>query len=268
MSIVANWDSFKNEVLDPAISSLETEIAESYAHTLGMVLARDIAERTNTNIDLLEVSSEVEKSSQDHQFVSCVYDDLEGGSGTALSYHQQVNGALDLGDIFQHQCACPTAAVESNMILILTDPRHDAESLHGLAQSNGDTTSWEDQAQINMETALRLRRLLASPAIAAFYQGAADNFKHLHEVLKRTPTSIEVAISLLERPITDPRGQSLVEQFAALRGGISELVPRIEEIMPHCIGSCPDCLGDSRLSFSQGDKSVPDRNLLLQIPEL
>lgn len=265
MSIVANWDSFKNEVLNPAIRSLESEIAESYAHTIGMVLARDIAERTNTNIDMLQVSSEVEKSSQDHQFVSCVYDELEGGSGTTLSYYQQVNGSLNLGDIFHRHRACPTAEVESNMILILTDSRHDAESLHGLAQRNDATTPWEDHAQINMETALRLRRLLASPAITAFYQGVAENFKHLYEVLKRTPTSIEVAISLLERPITDPRGNSLVEQFAAKRGGISELVPRIEEIMPHCIGSCPDCLGDSRLSFSQGDKSVPDRNLLLQI---
>jgi len=113
-----------------------------------------------------------------------------------------------------------------------------------------------------------MRRLLTSPAISAFYQGVAENYKHLYEVLERAPTSVEVAISLLERPITDPRGQALVAQFAALRGGISELVPRVEEVLPLCIGSCPDCLGDSRLSFSQGDKPVPDRNLLLEGAEL
>src|SRR6185503_3015140 len=55
-SILANWASFKTEVLEPAASSLETEIAESYAHTIGVVLIRDIAERTNANIDMLEVS--------------------------------------------------------------------------------------------------------------------------------------------------------------------------------------------------------------------
>jgi hypothetical protein len=267
-SMVANWEIFKSEVLEPAASSLETEIAEAYAHTIGMALTRDVAGRTNANIDLLEVSSEMGKTGQLHQFVTCVYDDLEGGSGTVLSYYQQVKGPLDLGGIYRRHRACLTSAVESHIIQILTDPRHDAESLHSLAQSTATKVAGEAQSQLNTETALRMRRLLTSPAICAFYQGVAENAKHLHEVLERAPTSVEVAISLLERPITDPRGQALVAQFAALRGGISELVPRVEEVLPLCIGSCPDCLGDSRLSFSQGDKPVPDRNLLLHGAEL
>jgi len=228
-----------------------------------MALTRDVAERTNANVDMLEVSSEVEETGQSHRFVTCVYDDLEGGSGTVLSYRVQTDGLLNLTGIFNRHRACPTSVVESEVIQILTDTRHDADSLHGLAQRADATILGEGETPLHAETALRLRRLLTSPAITAFYQGTAENYNHLCEALERAPTSIEVAISLLERPITDPRGQALAKQFAALRGGISELIPRVEEVLPLCIGSCPDCLGDSRPSFSQGDKPVPDRNLLL-----
>jgi hypothetical protein len=258
-SVVAHWDSFKSEVLAPAASSLETEIAESFAHTIGAAITRDIAARTNANIDMLEISSELDREGHLHRFLICVYDDLEGGSGTVLSYRQQSQGPLNLTEILTSHSACPTALVESEVIQILTDPRHDADSLYSLAQNS----SAKSEAHFSTESALRLRRLLTSPAISAFYQGAAENYQYLCELLKRAPTSVEVAISLLERPNSDPRGQALVQQFAALRGGISELVPRTEEIVPLCIGSCPDCLGDSRLSFRQGDKPVPDRNLLL-----
>jgi len=261
---VAHWDFFKSEVLAPAASSLETEIAESFAHTIGAALIRDIAARTNANIDMVEVSSELRKDGHLHRFLTCIYDDLEGGSGTVLSYRQQTQVPLNLAEIFKSHRSCPTSAVESEVIQILTDPRHDADSLYGLAQSADARIARGSEAHHSAESALRLRRLLTSSAIAAFYQGAAENYQHLCDALKRAPTSIEVAISLLERPIADPRGHALVNQFAALRGGISELVPRVEEIVPLCIGSCPDCLGDSRLSFRQGDKPVPDRNLLLE----
>jgi hypothetical protein len=261
--MVANWDMFKSQVLVPAETSLETEIAESYAHTVGVALTRDIAERTNANIDMLEVSSEVDQMSELHRFVTCVYDDLEGGSGTVLSYRQHANKPLDLAGIFSRQRACVASAVESEMIQILTDPKYDADTIHSLAQSARGTMGEKGDGQLNMETALRLKRLLTSPAIAAFYQGAAENCKYLQEILDRVPTAVELAISLLERPISDPRGQALVKQFATVRGGISEIVPRAEEILPLCIGSCPDCLGDSRPSFRQGDKPIPDRNLLL-----
>ena len=267
-SVLAHWDSFKSEVLAPAASSLETEIAESFAHTIGAALTRDIAARTNANIDMVEVSSELGRDGHLYRFLTCIYDDLEGGSGTVLSYRQQIQGPLNFAEIFRSHRSCPTSDVESEVIQILTDPRHDADSLYGLAQSADARIAREGEAHLSAESAPRLRRLLTSPAIAAFYQGTAENYRHLCEVLKRAPTSVEVAVSLLERPIADPRGQALVHQFAALRGGISQLVPRAEEIVPLCIGSCPDCLGDSRLSFRQGDKPVPDRNLLLEVAEI
>jgi hypothetical protein len=265
---VAHWDSFKSEVLAPAASSLETEIAESFAYTIGVALTRDIAARTNANIDMVEVSSELGKEGNLLLFTTCIYDDLEGGSGTLLSYRQQSQGPLDITEILMSQRSCPTAVVESEVIQILMDPRYDADSLYGLVQRADARVVGESEPNLHAESALRLRRLLTSPAITAFYQGVAENYQYLSEALMRAPTSIEVAISLLERPIADPRGQALVRQFAAQRGGISELVPRSEEIMPLCIGSCPDCLGDSRLSFRQGDKPVPDRNLLLEVAEL
>ena len=72
----------------------------------------------------------------------------------------------------------------------------------------------------------------------------------------------ELACYLKERPIADPRGNQLFEKFRTPSGGISELIPRIAEILPLCHGSCPDCLGDSRLSFEKGEKVIADRNLL------
>ena len=89
-----------------------------------------------------------------------------------------------------------------------------------------------------------------------------ESYNNLKQKLKREPGEEALACYLLERPISDPRGKQLYEQFKTPRGGISELIPRIAEVLPLCLGSCPDCLGDSRLSFEKGETIISDRSLI------
>ena len=67
---------------------------------------------------------------------------------------------------------------------------------------------------------------------------------------------------MLERPPADPRARALVDRFADAQGGLSQLVARAAEVIPQCVGSCGDCLGDARPSLSQGDVAFADRTLL------
>jgi hypothetical protein len=115
---------------------------------------------------------------------------------------------------------------------------------------------------LSEQALFKLARLASSPSITAFYQGVAESYTNLKNILKREPGEEALVCHLEERPIADPRGKQLYEQFKTPRGGISELVPRIAEILPVCLGSCPDCLGDSRLSFEKGESIISDRTLI------
>ena len=138
------------------------------------------------------------------------------------------------------------------MLAILQDEKFNADKLF---------SSFEEMS-LGSEVMLKMKRLLSSVEITAFYQGVSENYKYLNEKLKRVPSASELAVSLKGRPISDIRGQNLVKEFSELRGGIAPLIPRIEEIIPICIGSCPDCLGDTRYSYHQGDLPTPNRFVL------
>ncbi|MFX0195355.1 MAG: DEAD/DEAH box helicase [Candidatus Hodarchaeota archaeon] len=260
-SLVNIWDSFVAGVLEPAKLTLGDELVESFANTVGRVIAREVAQETNTNIDMLEVTSEVTDEGRNFRLGVYVYDQVQGGSGTVLSYVESVHRILRMGAILDNHKLCQTAKVEAQILDLLQDSKYNADILFAKIHSSLQGDTGEEIEALDPESRFKLRRLLASPEITAFYQGAAENYGHLRRLLNRVPTSAEVAVSLIERPISDLRGQSLVSQFSTIKGGIAELIPRVEEILPLCIGSCPDCLGDSRFSVRRGDKPIPDRFL-------
>ncbi len=258
----ANWQDLKDSVLLRAEDELRTAIAESYVKSLAMAVCRDVAELTNTNMDLIQTSLEIAPGSDDRiHFRTCVYDNLEGGGGTTLSYCERVKRRMHLIDISRNAMLCGTSRDESSILDILTDDKFNADSLYALVRSCHDLREFG----LTEVASFKLRRLLSSPSITAFYQGVAEGYAKLRTVIDREPGEEELACFINLRPIADIRGNDLFMQFKRRRGGVSELIPRIAEIMRICHGSCPDCLGDSRLSFEKGEEVIADRNLLGEV---
>jgi len=247
--LIECWDSFKEQILNKSRESMDEEIVESYSISLGRALTREIALETNTNLDMVEVSSAHQKKGEDFELLISVYDQIQGGSGTVLSFIETKDRSIDIDKIIETNSTCQTFELEQKILRILQDKKHNADTLF----------SKLDEMKLESEMKIKIKRLLVSEEVTAFYIGVAENYKELNEKLKRVPTSVELAISLHERPISDIRGRNLVMKFSDKQGGIAALIPRVEEIIPICIGSCPDCLGDSRFSYHQGDLPIPDR---------
>ena len=225
-----------------------------------MAICRDVADKTNTNLDLIKVSSESYQQNQNtpYSFYACIYDNIEGGNGTTSSYIDRLGRQMSLEDICSNQKQCDTSKDEKSILKLLLDRSYTADTLYSLARNPQSLREkgFSDQALF------KLGRLAASPSITAFYQGVGESYDVLKQTLKREPGEEALACYLDERPIADPRGNQLYEQFKTPRGGISELIPRIAEVLPLCLGSCPDCLGDSRLSFEKGETIISDRSLI------
>ncbi|MGV8118913.1 MAG: DEAD/DEAH box helicase [Candidatus Xenobiia bacterium LiM19] len=249
-----HWEAFNDVIFGVEEMQLLEEIAESYSLSWGKALSREIALVTNTNIDMIQIVADVKKNVEGFSISLSIFDNIEGGNGTVFSYLQKVNSILSFKDIAYNHSNCITAETDEMMIDILTDEKMSADLLYSQCINIVE----------NKEVAFKLKRLLASPSITAFYQSVAENVKYLRAFLKRIPTPEEVAISLKERPPVDPRGLALLNKFSIMEGGVAELLPKIQEIIPICAGSCPDCLGDSRPSLANGGQSIADRNLILE----
>ena len=259
-SIPTYWNELRDNILVRARSELQTEIAESFVHSLAMAVCRDVADKTNTNLDLIKTSTEIYQLNKGdpYTFHACVYDNVEGGNGTTSSYVNRINHSISLEAICAEQKLCDTDLDERAILALLQDQSFNADKLYLFANTSREI----QKLGLSEQAIFKISRLISSPYITAFYQGEAENYQALSELLQRTPGEEELACYLGKRPIADPRGNQLFEQFKIQSGGISELIPRIAEIMPLCHGSCPDCLGDSRLSFEKGEKLIADRNLL------
>lgn len=259
-SISGRWAMVRDRIINRARREVQKEIAESIVQSLTAAVCRDIAEKTNTNLDLIENSVEVYQSRQGaaFEFRSCVYDNIQGGNGTTATYVDRIGHSMDLRAIFNKQRVCDTDKSDRSILALLQDQAFDADMLYSLIRAEHEL----QRRGFSEQAIFKLSRLVSSPPIAAFYQGAADNYQVLSDLLGREPGEEEFACYLKERPIGDPRGNQLFEKFSTLSGGVSEIIPRIAEIMPLCHGSCPDCLGDSRLSFEKGETLIADRNLL------
>jgi|TARA_B100000315_G_C14592669_1_gene596789 hypothetical protein len=259
-SIPTCWSELRDKILIRTRAELQMEIAESFAQTMAMAICRDIAEKTNTNLDLIETSVEVyQLDNEDHYtFRACVYDNIEGGNGTTSSYVNHIKKSISLEAICAKQKRCDTNRDEMAILKLLRNQSLNADMLYSMV----NTSEGLEKLHLSEQAKFKVNRLISSPSITAFYQGVAENYEELKDLLQREPGEEELACYLTERPIADPRGNQLYEQFITQSGGISELIPRIAEIMPLCHGSCPDCLGDSRLSFEKGERLIADRHYL------
>jgi len=259
-SIPTCWSELRDKILIRTRAELQMEIAESFAQTMAMAICRDIAEKTNTNLDLIETSVEVyQLDNEDHYtFRACVYDNIEGGNGTTSSYVNHIKKSISLETICAKQKRCDTNRDEMAILKLLRNQSLNADTLYSMVNTSGGLEKFD----LSEQARFKVNRLISSPSITAFYQGVAENYEALKDLLQREPGEEELACYLTERPIADPRGNQLYEQFITQSGGISELIPRIAEIMPLCHGSCPDCLGDSRLSFEKGERLIADRHYL------
>ncbi|MDA7618221.1 DEAD/DEAH box helicase [Verrucomicrobia bacterium] len=259
-NIVPHWNRWRDEILVPARNNMRGEIVDSFTQSLAMAICRDVADKTNTNLDLIKVSSESYQQNQNdpYSFYACIYDNIEGGNGTTSSYIDRPSRQMSLEDICSNQKQCDTSKDEKSILKLLLDRSYTADTLYSLARN---PQSLRDKG-FSDQALFKLGRLAASPSITAFYQGVGESYNNLKKILKREPGEEALACYLDERPIADPRGKQLYEQFKIPRGGISELIPRIAEVLPLCLGSCPDCLGDSRLSFEKGETIISDRTLI------
>ncbi len=255
-----NWGWWRDEILIPARNNMAEEITASFVQSFAMAISRDIADKTNTNLDLIKTSSETYRQDQDahYSFYACIYDNIEGGNGTTDSYIKSLEMQINLEDICSTKKQCDTSKDEQAILDLLKDRSYTADTLYSAAQS----PNLLKERGLSEQALFKFARLASSPSITAFYQGVAESYTNLKNILKKVPGEEVLSCHLEERPIADPRGKQLYEQFKIPRGGISKLIPMIAEILPLCLGSCPDCLGDSRLSFEKGESIISDRTLI------
>jgi hypothetical protein len=97
-----------------------------------------------------------------------------------------------------------------------------------------------------------------SSALAAFYMGAAEEWKRLEASLSGPPSHGAFVRHVRRSPMLDPRAEEMRLKFGAATFGVSELSARLRHVAPSCLGACPECLELDRF----GRVRYLDRNFL------
>src|SRR5206468_3641000 len=89
----------------------------------------------------------------------------------------------------------------------------------------------------------QLRRLLETPALAAFSQHAFGVLLDLRRRLGGEPPAPLLLDAVEASPALDPRAEELRLRFLRREGGVSALPARLRQLTPLCPASCPECVG-------------------------
>ncbi|KUK70882.1 MAG: Uncharacterized protein XE11_1473 [Methanomicrobiales archaeon 53_19] len=219
------------------------------------------------------------------------YDRYQGGSGIAKELFRKFQGlSPDLFDVrrtLERSLLCDINLTELviHHLFLAYEPEFLVAGFNG---SESDQVSIlrlaleeiERQYGFDLHTKKRedlltfckidIKRLVASEDIAAFYSELIRGYVVLLEKLRRTPTTIDLLLYCCGDTFYDPRAAAVFEKYRTRKkGDLSELVARIEEMMPTCINGCPECI---EISSSYGQdplgSALLNKRLLARLLEV
>lgn len=219
------------------------------------------------------------------------YDRYQGGSGIAKELFRKFQGIspelFDVRKTLDQSLLCDVHITESIIhdLFRLYDPEFLAAGFSGL-ESDQDTIlrqaleKFERQYGFNLHAKKRedllafcridIKRLVSSEGIAAFYSELIQGYSDILEKLHRTPTTIDLLLYCSGDMFYDPRATAVFEKYRTRKkGDLSELIVRIEEMMPSCINGCPECIEISS-SYGQDlfESTLINKRLLARLLEV
>lgn len=227
---------------------------------------------------------------EDGCFEVIIYDNLQGGSGLSNELFNKISEKnadreLMFTRYLRSVADCSIHMAEQIILQIFYD--YDADFLYDTFRSIDCETIIEmeidryaQQSRLGLRKELRsslctfikldVRRLLRTPEQAAFYKGISTVYMDLANILRRTPTAIDIIMRLSDKYFYDPRAYALFERYR--RTGTadrSELFTRVSEIIPTCLNACPECLAIERQYGGNifGSSTVDRRLLVAQLEE-
>lgn len=238
------WEVVLEEVLRPARRSLVTMLAKSLAWSLAATMRLMAAEATSTSPDLFVWYADAHATKGGWELLFGLYDNLEGGSGGArrFAWHLEKMDPRRLAEDVQAGARCPQHAADEFLLRELVGEQSERS---------------EEGAALGAPT---LEALGSTPSLRRFYQEVAVKYRETRDRLGRSIGAWELALELLDHHFQDKAARQLFETFLQKQGGVSELVPRLQEMLPVCEGTCPACLGVRR---EQGSWILPfDRRVV------
>ena len=214
-NIIPNWNRWRDEILVSARNNMTEGIVDSFTQSLAMAICRDVADKTNTNLDLIKVSSESYQQNHNgpYSFYACIYDNIEGGNGTTSSYIDRLGKQMSLEDICSNQKQCDTSRDEKAILELLLDRSYTADTLYSLARN---PQSLRDKG-FSEQALFKLGRLAkTSPSITAFYQGWGNLTIILSRNSKENLGKRRLLVIYLNGPFPTPEGSNYTNNLKLL----------------------------------------------------
>jgi hypothetical protein len=192
------------------------------------------------------------------------YDRYQGGSGIAKELFRKFQGVspefFDIRSTLEQSLLCDVNITESVIhdLFLAYDPEFLVAGFGGL-ESDQDAIlrlaleKVEGRYKFNFHTKKRedllafckidIKRLVSSEDTAAFYLELIRGYTDIRNKLHRTPTTVDLLLYCSGDMFYDPRATAVFEKYRTRKkGDLSELVARIDEMMPTCINGCPECI--------------------------
>ncbi len=219
------------------------------------------------------------------------YDRYQGGSGIAKELFRKFQNIspefLDIRRILEQSLLCDVDITESIIrdLFLTYDPEFLVAEFNGL-ESDQDTIlrlaleKVERQYGFNIHAKRKeglltfckidIKRLVSSEDTTAFYSELIRGYVDLLKKIHRTPTTVDLLLYCSGDMFYDPRASMIFEKYRTRKkGDLSELIARIEEMMPTCINGCPECI---EFSYSYGqdllESTLLNKRLLARFLEV
>lgn len=220
------------------------------------------------------------------------YDRYQGGSGISRELYKNLLCRFDtisgeLNKELKKSLQCDVDIADSVISTLFS--RYDSDYIYSIFQENNNASdeiihnlinNQEEllgaelgvrrKDDLNTLVRLEIRRFIHSKDTAAMYGELIREYYHLKEVLKRTPTVIDILLASSANQFYDPRASATFEHYrVAKKGDLSEVHARVAEMIPACVDSCPECL---EINEQYGERLNStlfiDRRLLIHLLEM
>jgi len=208
------------------------------------------------------------------------YDRYQGGSGIAKELFRKFQGIspelFDIRKALEQSLLCDVDITESILhdLFLAYDPEFLVAGFSG-SESDQDAILRPTLEKVERKYGFHLhakkkedlfafckidlKRLISSEDTAAFYLELIRGYTDIRKNLHRTPTTVDLLLYCSGDMFYDPRATAVFEKYRTRKkGDLSELVARIEEMMPSCTNGCPECI---EISSSYG-QDLLESNLL------
>lgn len=192
------------------------------------------------------------------------YDRYQGGAGIAKELFRKFQGIspelLDIKKALEQSLLCDVDITESIIhdLFLTYDPeflvsgfrRSDSSqdailrlTMEKIERKYGLHFNAKKREDLIAFCKIDVSRLVSSEDIAAFYMELIQGYTDIRKLLHRTPTTVDLLLYCSGDMFYDPRATAVFERYRnRKKGDLSELIARIEEMMPSCTSGCPECI--------------------------